>query len=449
MGFTPIQADLRCIFVRFCPNLRLAAGVSLWVLTIGVAHAQDVAKVYFHNGAGILPSPPDRMVRNVAGEPLAGTNYLAQLYVGTLNTPASEFAPISAAPARFRAPTSASIGYWIGGFRTVNGFSVSQTVNLQVRVWDIYAGNTFEEAARNTTGAQYGVSAVFQHYIPSFYECPAISCNYMTGFVGFTLITNPAPPGLTITKNGSSFDVLYEGVHTIEASPDLRQWVPIGNQAGPFHDPESQTLSRRFYRINDNGLYSRNIVGYYRLSLGAGFSLVANQLDTPNNTVASIFDSAPEGAYVYKWDRITGAYTYLAYLDGAWEGDDLSLTLNPGEGAFCYPRQSFTQAFMGDVRLNSSVTIPSGFSIISSPVPIAGPLSLPPPEGLGLSVMEGDMVFQWASDRGGWTYNIFLDGAWEGDGDGVPPFIDVGESFYFYRNGPAGTTWNRALAVGQ
>ena len=60
------------------------------------AHGQGTALQFCND---CLPSPPDRLVRDVNGNPLVGTTYAAQLYYGA--SPAALLSH-TAVPARFR-----------------------------------------------------------------------------------------------------------------------------------------------------------------------------------------------------------------------------------------------------------------------------------------------------------------------------------------------------------
>jgi hypothetical protein len=59
-----------------------------------------------------------------------------------------------------------------GGFRTLQGFDFgSGTVNLQVRVWDITFGATYDQAFLSGPG-NTGKSAMFQYLIPASSSAP-------------------------------------------------------------------------------------------------------------------------------------------------------------------------------------------------------------------------------------------------------------------------------------
>src|SRR4030095_12046165 len=112
--------------------------VLLLVTSSNDAFAQGV--VYFEND--VIPSPPDRHVRDAFGQPLSGTNFIAQLlYQDNTGTWVAD-------PTIARFFTSAAnAGFWNGGNRTlVNAGSsapgVYAPINMQVRAWDAGFGGT-------------------------------------------------------------------------------------------------------------------------------------------------------------------------------------------------------------------------------------------------------------------------------------------------------------------
>jgi hypothetical protein len=195
-------------------------------------------------------------------------------------------------------------------------------------------------------------------------------------------------------------------------------------------------------------VYSVNMVGYINASVPAGFSMVANQLNnTPDNKVTTLFAAPPDGTQVYQFNATTDTYELIQFIDGAWEGDNLEMTLNPGQGVFINPPSAFTATFVGEVQLSSAVGVSAGFSIVSSALPQSLPLSGAPPAGLGFPIGEGDQVYQFNPAGGVYTFNQFVDGAWEGDGGGAPPVPAIGESF-FVSNAGADKNWSRTFTVG-
>jgi hypothetical protein len=151
------------------------------------AHAQGVATVNFRNEVPFVTSA-DRLVRDIFGAPLVGTNYLAQLYYGANS---SSLNPVTDAPAQFRPATHALPGTWAGGTRILWGFFQGQIVTLQVRVWDGTVAGSYEEAAAlNFFGTQHGISQAFEFVVPST-SSPA-SAFFMDNFRGFTLVPEPS-----------------------------------------------------------------------------------------------------------------------------------------------------------------------------------------------------------------------------------------------------------------
>ena len=392
---------------------------------------------------GCLPSPPDRLVRDVNGNPLVGTSYVAQLYMGA--SP-DNLIPTTAAPARFRAPGSSQPGTWTPKAITITGIGPG-AIYLQVRVWDTSIAATYNEAAASVTG-QFGRSAVFAYNpCPPPTQPPAPpGCDLMLGFLGFTLMTNPSPGMLAIRENGDRVDVVYEGSHTIQAAGSIRgPWSTVHSGPGPFTDPNSGTFTLQFYRMRDEPgpTYSVNAVGYYRLNLCSGFSLIANQLQhVGGNRVENIFNQPPEGARVFKFRPDNWIYEMMQYVDGAWEGE-AGMTLNPGEGAFLWSPTVYNNRFLGELSARTTITIPNGISIVSSPLPEIGSLS-----ALGFPLRNGDQIFQWYCYRPTYLYNSYLDGEWEGDNGGTPPTVDIGEAFFVIRTGGGAGTWTRDFSVG-
>jgi hypothetical protein len=345
-------------------------------------------------------------------------------------------------------------GTWVGATRTLTGMRGGDLVALQVRVWDLRYGSTFNEAAMNpASGNQYGVSCPFSYLICAS-GCLPPGTDYIHNFRSFSLVTNP-PPGVLMIRQenaytGSCLQQVFLGMHNVDAAPSIDAgWQAPGQQFSPFIDLQYTNLNTRFYRLHDGDTFSSNAVGYYRLPICAGFSLVANPFDTPGgNLVANVFKSPPNNTQVYKFGGNYGGYNSITFWGSVWgwEGDDVLMTLSPGEGLFVYASVPFTNTFLGSVPLSANVPITSGFSIISSPFPRSGLLDAMPPGGLGFAVRHGDQIFQWNCTGRFFLSNSYLDGQWEGDDGGAQPFIALGEAFFFYNAGPA-RTWNGVYCV--
>jgi hypothetical protein len=193
-------------------------------------------------------------------------------------------------------------------------------------------------------------------------------------------------------------------------------------------------------------VYSLNVVGYYNVTIPpAGFYLVANQLNTTNNTINSVISAPADGSQFYKYAGGFAAATYDA-IAGAW---DNNFTLNPGEGGFFRDPNGGTGqvlTFVGEVLQNTSPglinTLPIGNSIRSSMVPQQGTVT----GTLGVPAEDGDQVYVY---NGGFSANTYdgIAGAWD-SADPGGPVVNVGQSFFYKKvTGGVSTSWVRSFTV--
>jgi len=130
---------------------------------------------------------------------------MVQLYYGTAGASENALIALSAAPARLRASTTTTPGVWSnGGMRTFQSAGAGAILSLQVRVWDINYGNTYEAAISSTSGSGLlGKSEVFSYTVPEISTNPT---NFlMKDFRGFYLLqfpedapTSTSPPTTTV-----------------------------------------------------------------------------------------------------------------------------------------------------------------------------------------------------------------------------------------------------------
>jgi hypothetical protein len=184
-------------------------------------------------------------------------------------------------------------------------------------------------------------------------------------------------------------------------------------------------------------VYSQNVVGYVNIPVTAGQKkLIANQLNTTNNTLNGLLPSPAPGTQIFKFNAGYTTYTFDAD-DLVWTPDGNG-TLNPGEGAFVLSPSSSTLTFVGEVLQGSLTnTLPSGVKVLrASMVPQGGLISTT----LGLTGLPGDQLFQFS---GGFsTFNFDADDlVWTP----TEPNIAVGESFFFIR--PGSGNWIRNFTV--
>jgi len=179
-------------------------------MSVAAVGAFAQGTVTFLNDTGTLTSPPDRFIRfganaaaslGVAVNSAAfGTNLQVQLYYGASTDPVGSLVAVTTAPARLRASTSAGVGTWsAGGSRTLGNFGPGVTVDLQVRVWDINKGATYD-AAIAAGGGINGTSQVFTYLIPNPSD-PGSAFN-MANFTGFSIDAAPIPEPSTFALAG-------------------------------------------------------------------------------------------------------------------------------------------------------------------------------------------------------------------------------------------------------
>jgi len=186
--------------------------------------------------------------------------------------------------------------------------------------------------------------------------------------------------------------------------------------------------------------YSQNIVGYVNVISPPGYRMVSNPLQGTNNDVSVLFQNPQNQTSLYKRNLAGTGYDTTTYdIDfGGWSDP---MTLAPGEGAFILvpgPAQ-YTNTFIGEVKLNSTNNIPSGFSIRASVIPQAGGLGSV--LGAPVSGLTNATIYRFT----GSAYNQFTldpDFGW------IPsePTPSVGESFWIL-NQNAATNWIRNFSV--
>jgi len=203
-------------------------------------------------------------------------------------------------------------------------------------------------------------------------------------------------------------------------------------------------------------VYSVNAVGYVNTTLKAGFNLVSNPLTAADNTIGKLFlniqGGVPDGTTVYKFKNGNFLISKYDELDGFYSGSATAETTLPGEGVFVKipgGTADKTVTFVGEVKQNTTtVSIPPGFSIISSPVPQALKFDAAKnTDGTTATfpVTDGDTVFQY--DRGTANYKVFKYDSLDGFFTPALPVIPVGEAVFYLYRGTSTATWTRQFSV--
>jgi len=185
-----------------------------------------------------------------------------------------------------------------------------------------------------------------------------------------------------------------------------------------------------------SAVYSQNAVGYVTLSLGAGFSIIANPLNATTNNLNSILTTGvASGSQIFTFNPTTQAYTGTTFLAGAWHPDAV---LNPGQAAFIHVAAATSVTFVGQVPQGAlSQTVPAGFSLQSLPIPVSVSLTN---SLVGLKSNSGDIVYQFNNASQSYTGHTFLAGAFHPDY--VPA---VGEGFFYAAK--SAINWNVTFSV--
>ncbi len=187
-------------------------------------------------------------------------------------------------------------------------------------------------------------------------------------------------------------------------------------------------------------VYSLNVVGYYNIPCAAGAKvMIANQLNTTNNTIASLIPNGQANAALYKY---SGGFSTFLFdeFDEVWHPNG-NATLNPGEGALYLSPVATTLTFVGEVLQGTlQNTLPIGQKVMrSSIVPQAGLITT----DLGLPGEANDALYTFA---GGYTTYLFdeFDSVWYPS----EPVIGVGQAFFYIKAaGNVSSAWTRNFTV--
>ena len=227
----------------------------------------------------------------------------------------------------------------------------------------------------------------------------------------------------------------------VQASPDLENWSPVLNgiatgELTSYADGHASRFSYRFYRLVAGQAQCSNVLGYVSIMLPPGFSMIANPLDAPTNTVGKVFKDWPDGTTLNKFDTQLFRLVENAVKFSQWTNP--SERLMPGEGAlFFNPTSDYRSVcFTGEIlQKDLSIPIPAGFSMRSSPVPQPGSLV----EDLEFPIANGDVVHLFDRDKQQYVLHPYENGKWTAG----TPMISVGEAFWIAKTEPG--TWTRVL----
>ena len=199
-------------------------------------------------------------------------------------------------------------------------------------------------------------------------------------------------------------------------------------------------------------VYSVNAVGYVNQTIPSQFSMIANPLVAPSNTLNALFPPAsmPPGLGFYKFVgggfqiSIVDEFDVIWVKNGIPDGDTETLAF--GDGAFLFnPGSSFTLTWVGEVAQGTPVSnpAPTGFSVKSSKIPQSGLVTT----DLAFTPTAGDIIQKFNS--AGQTFETYIfdefDLIWVRDGLPNQPSLAIAESAFF--NLVAPNSWNRNFTV--
>jgi hypothetical protein len=251
-------------------------------------------------------------------------------------------------------------------------------------------------------------------------------------------------PGFDETGTRFSFEIVVHTLetHSVEYTADFVRWYPVADPdissgRATVVDPVA-SVGARFYRAHAGAMSPPRMIGFYRLAIGAGSTLIANQLDLGDNAVGRVLRDLPVGSVLHKWDASSQSFVKNVKLDSGWSLPEMCL--HPGEGAILDCDQALEITFVGQVQPAFYRSTDRGWSLISSPVPQAGPVSsvLGLPVGYGSQLDRVQATPERSFEVGGWTCR---NGVWEPESE---PEIGIGRAFWLYQS-PNCYIWKRVF----
>lgn len=245
--------------------------------------------------------------------------------------------------------------------------------------------------------------------------------------------------GFQISANGA-----VGRTNAIHVSSDLVTWTlltNVVNTSGTFSvvDPEAAIVGRRFYRVWAESLFLSNVVGFAKVTVPPGYSIVINQFIPATNTVPAVLKGVPGGTTLSKFRSVTGDFSINSFDPVFLEWLDPNQTFGNGETGFLLnpTTNTFTLTFEGQVPQGMLGTaLPSGYSMVGSLLPQGGFIQ----SQLGFPGASGDTVFLYRNGRYRTSQYDPLLGGWD-----YEPNVNVGEGFFLFKMGA--TNWLRSFSA--
>ena len=194
-------------------------------------------------------------------------------------------------------------------------------------------------------------------------------------------------------------------------------------------------------------VYSLNVVGYINITVGAGYTLCANQLNNGTNGINQVLANAPDNAIVLTFKN--NDYNSDLAVGGAWFDANTAApsttTLGPGKGFFYNAPAAGTITLVGEVpQGQTSIPLPAGYSMIGTYTPQALELSA----ANGFPMTENTLYLRFDTTLHDYVTDIIVGGAWfDANTAAAVTVIPPIGSGYFINNAGAATTWNYSFTV--
>ena len=193
-------------------------------------------------------------------------------------------------------------------------------------------------------------------------------------------------------------------------------------------------------------VYSLNVVGYINVTVGAGYTLCANQLNNGTNGVNQVLPNPPDNALVLKFKN--SDYVTDIAIGGAWYDNVTTLPsatqLNPGEGFFYNAPAAATLTLVGEVpQGQSSIPLSAGYTLIGTYTPQALELSATN----GFPMVDNTLYLRYDTTIHDYVTDIVISGAWYDNITTLPATVIPPIGYGYFINSPAATVWNSNFTV--
>ena len=210
-------------------------------------------------------------------------------------------------------------------------------------------------------------------------------------------------------------------------------------------------------------VYSQNAVGYVRIEVPAGgLSMVSSpfaNIDGTDQTLSDMFSDVPDGSRVFAYDAgETQQYKSYNFFDGAgwfqrvdqeWvEADDVVIQRGQGVWLRNASGSVLSSFIMGQVPGTSTfpeedITIFPGLNMITVAYPVEIDMNTLTEE---LASTDGDRIFKWDAEAGGYKTAAFFAGAgWfdRVDGEWVESSMTIapGQAIWYRSVADSSVSW--------